>query len=37
MYERLQSKGMTGKILVVWIAGRLWEAVAHGALSVSAQ
>ena len=37
MYERLQPKGLTGKILVVWIARHLWEAVAHGALSVSAQ
>ena len=31
MYERLQPKVLTGKIWVVWIAGRLWEAVAHGA------
>ena len=36
MYEMLQPKGLTGKILVGWIAGRLWEAVAHGASSVSA-
>ena len=31
MYERLQPKGLTGKILVVWIAdhfgGRTWSLV----------
>lgn len=30
-YERLQLQGFdSGKILVFWICGRLWELVAHG-------
>ena len=27
-------KALTGKILVFWIGGRLWEVVAHGGSSV---
>lgn len=30
-YERFQLQGFdSGKILVFWICGRLWELVAHG-------
>ena len=28
-------KALTGKILVFWIAGRLWEVVAHGGCTLS--
>ena len=27
-------KALTGKILVFWISGRLWEVVGHGSLTV---
>ena len=34
IYWRFQLKALTGKILVFWIGGRLWEVVAHGGSTV---
>ena len=34
LQEGLNCRTLTGKVMVFWMGGRLWEVDAHGGLSV---